>query len=54
MEDQELQTINAHEMENDHSPDDQGLPRVDGGLGAWLVLASVFIQGALIWGIVKP
>ena len=49
MEDHELQAINPPEAEN-NAQHDHDLPKVDGGLGAWLVLASVFVQGALIWG----
>lgn len=49
MEDHELQAINPREAEN-NTQYDHDLPKVDGGLSAWLVLASVFVQGALIWG----
>ncbi|OAG07286.1 MFS monocarboxylate transporter [Paraphaeosphaeria sporulosa] len=52
MDDHELQAINPREVEVDSDPNEQNLPRVDGGKDAYLVLASVFVQGALIWGFV--
>lgn len=50
MDDQELQAINPREAAVDGSLTEQDLPKVDGGLQAWLVLASAFVQGALVWG----
>ncbi|KAF1964392.1 MFS general substrate transporter [Bimuria novae-zelandiae CBS 107.79] len=51
MDDHELQAINAREPEADPTTE-QNPPKENGGVGAWLVLGSVFIQGALIWGFV--
>lgn len=54
MDDHELQSINVRGVEHGSTSEDHDLPRVDGGLGAWLVLASVFVQGALVWGKKMP
>jgi len=50
MDDLELQPITTFDREVDSAPPEENLPRVDGGKDAWLVLASVFVQGALVWG----
>lgn len=44
-------TAFAHPMQVDEGLEDtQGLPRVDGGKDAWLVLAGCFVLEALVWG----
>jgi hypothetical protein len=50
MDENELQAINPREVEADSNSTEQIFPRVDGGKDAYLVLASVFVQGALVWG----
>jgi hypothetical protein len=50
MDENELQAINTREVEGDSNSTEQNLPRADGGKDAYLVLASVFVQGALVWG----
>lgn len=50
MDDLELEPIHTREVGLDSTPTEENLPRVDGGKDAWLVLASVFVQGALVWG----
>ena len=49
MDENELQAINRHAGGTESAQMEQDA-NVDGGRDAWLVLASVFVQGALVWG----